>query len=72
MKSKLTIRLEADLERRLELLARRLGRTPSELARELLQRQIAPICFSELRQKVLPFAESRGWLTDEDVFRDVS
>jgi hypothetical protein len=30
-------------------------------------------CFgSRLRKRTLPLAEARGYLTDEDVFRDVS
>jgi hypothetical protein len=28
--------------------------------------------FRELRRRIMPFAEARGYLTDEDVFRDVS
>jgi hypothetical protein len=28
--------------------------------------------FEDLRRQTLPFAEARGYLTDEDVFRDVS
>ena len=27
---------------------------------------------AELRQRVAPFAEAQGWLTDEDVFEAVS
>jgi hypothetical protein len=28
--------------------------------------------FDELRRSVAPFAEARGWLTDEDIFRELS
>lgn len=28
--------------------------------------------FEALRKKVMPFAEARGYLTDEDVFSDIS
>jgi hypothetical protein len=28
--------------------------------------------FEQLHRDVLPFADARGYLTDEDVFRDVS
>jgi hypothetical protein len=28
--------------------------------------------FEDIRRRVLPFAEARGYLTDEDVIRDVS
>lgn len=28
--------------------------------------------FERLRKRTLPLAEARGYLTDEDIFRDVS
>lgn len=68
----LTIRLDRELERRLARLAARTGRSKSELAREALRRQLALAELDRLRQRVAPFAEARGYLTDEDVFRDVS
>lgn len=68
----LTIRLDRDLERQLKRLARRTGRSRSELVREALRRQLALVQFEDLRQRIMPFAEARGYLTDEDIFRDVS
>lgn len=68
----LTIRLDRELERRLARLAARTGRSKSELAREALRRQLALAELDRLRRRVAPFAEARGYLTDEDVFRDVS
>jgi hypothetical protein len=49
-----------------------MGRTRSDLARDALRRQLALFQFEDVRRKVLPFAEARGYLTDEDVIRDVS
>ncbi len=72
MKSALTIRLDEQTDRSLRELADRSGKTRSELAREALRRQLAVMRFEEMRERVLPFAEARGYLTDEDVFRDVS
>ncbi len=72
MKSLLTIRLDKDLERRLSQLARRTGRTRSDLARDALRRHLVLFQFEQLRRSVMPFAEARGYLTDEDVIRDTS
>lgn len=69
---KLTIRLDDKLERQLERLARQTGRPKSELAREALRRQLAIQRFRLLRRRALSFAAAEGYLTDEDVFRDVS
>lgn len=69
--STLTIRLDEKLERALARLAKRTGRSKSELAREALRRQLAVQRFRELRRQAVPYAEAAGYLTDEDVFRDV-
>src|SRR5215475_10983918 len=65
----LTIRLDPKLEKALDRIAKRTGRTKSEIARDALRRQIAVARFRELRSKTLPFAEAQGLVTDEDVFR---
>ena len=72
MKSTLTIRLDDDLERWLGKLCERTGRNRSEIVRDALRRQLSLLRFEELRRRALPFAEARGYLTDEDVFRDLS
>ena len=72
MKNALTIRLEPDLERLLDRLCRETGRTRSDLVRDALRRQLQLLRFETLRRRVLPFAEARGYLTDEDVVKVVS
>ena len=68
----LTIRLDPDLARMLARASRRSGRNRSEIAREALRRQLRISRFESLRQRIMPFAEARGLLTDEDVFDLVS
>jgi predicted transcriptional regulator len=68
----LTIRLDDKLDRELARLARRTGRTKSEVAREALRRQLTIQKFRALRREAMPHAAVVGYLTDEDVFRDVS
>lgn len=70
--SALTIRLDRALERQLATLAKRSGRSRSDIARDALRRQLAVMQFEDARRAVMPFAEARGYLTDEDVFRAVS
>jgi predicted transcriptional regulator len=70
--SAVTIRMDMDLKRQLNKLCKQTGRTQSELVRDALKRQFAIIRFRQIRRKVLPLAEARGYITDEDVFRDVS
>lgn len=68
----LTIRLDEDLNDLLRKASRRSGKNRSEVAREALRRQLRISQFEALRRKIMPFAEARGYLTDEDVFADVS
>lgn len=70
--SALTIRLDPKLSRQLAQVAKRTGRTRSEIVRDAVQRQLALAQFHDLRRRIMPLAEARGYLTDEDVFRDVS
>jgi predicted transcriptional regulator len=70
--SALTIRLDPDLNRQLARQAKRTGRSRSDVAREALRRQLAVAQFEQVRRRVMPLAEAQGYLTDEDIFRDVS
>lgn len=70
--SAVTIRIDPDMERRLDRAARRSGRSRSSFVREALRRQLALERLADLRGRIRPFAEGRGYLTDDDVFRDVS
>lgn len=53
-------------------MSRELGRTRSDVVRDALRRQLALLRFETARRRLMPLAEARGYLTDEDVFRDVS
>ncbi len=68
----ITIRLDKDLDDLLTKASRRAGKNRSEIAREALRRQLRISQFDALRQRMMPFAEARGYLTDEDVFAEVS
>jgi predicted transcriptional regulator len=70
--SALTIRLDPELERQLAQVAKRSGRSRSQVVRDALRRQLAIAQFRELRRRIMPLAEAAGYLTDDDVFRDVS
>ena len=67
-----TIRLDDELDRTLTELARAQHRTKSDLVREMLRRQSRLELFREARRVIAPKAQAAGYLTDEDVFRDIS
>ena len=68
----ITIRLDKELERLLDKASRQSGKYRSTLAREALARHLRLVQFEALRKKTMPFAEARGYLSDEDLFRDIS
>jgi len=68
----LSIRLDKDLNRLLGKTSRRSGQTRSEVARQALRRQLRLMQFESVRRRMMPFAEARGFLTDEDVFSKIS
>jgi predicted transcriptional regulator len=70
--SALTVRLDPELDRQVTRAAKRTGLGRSEIVREGVRRQLALVQFQDLRRRIMPLAEARGYLTDEDVFRNVS
>jgi hypothetical protein len=45
---------------------------PQRAKPKVIRRQLRINHFEALRKKIMPFAEARGYLTDDDVFREVS
>ena len=72
MDTTLTIRIDKELEQLLEESSKRTGQSKSELVRQALKRQLTIESFQQLRKELLPYGEAKGWLTDEDVFDEVS
>lgn len=72
MKSTVTVRLDDDLDRQLAEASEALGRSRSDIVRDALRRQLSVLRFEKLREQVMPFAEARGYLTDDDVFDAIS
>ena len=70
--STLTLRIPDDLKKQLEELSRLMQRPTSELVRESLRRYIVAEQLKAIRRKTVPLAEAQGFLTDEDVFKEVS
>ena len=68
----ITLRLDKELDDMLAKVSMQSGKNRSEVAREALRRQLRLQQFEELRKRIMPFAEARGYLTDEDIFADIS
>lgn len=70
--SKLTLRLGRKLNLLLTRRAKESGRTRSDIARKAIRDHLVIAEFRAIRRELMPYAAAAGYLTDEDVFRDVS
>lgn len=72
MEKTITIRISEEIRKDLQKLSKSDDKSISDIVRESLKNYIAVRKFRKLREKVLPFAEAQGILTDEDVFKNIS
>jgi predicted transcriptional regulator len=70
--SAVTIRIPAEMKKKLEQLAKEERLPLSDLIRESLDHFLSVRRFRQLRRKALPFAEAQGLLTDDDIFKAIS
>lgn len=72
MNNNLSIRIDQDLAKLIKEAVQRTGRSKSDLIRDAIFRQLSIESFQQLRKNLLPYGEAQGWLTDEDVFQEIS
>jgi len=68
----ISVRMSEEEARALQDLARQTGKTASEIVRESLRRHTVRAQLAAVREALIPRAQAIGWLTEDDVFRDVS
>ncbi len=68
MNQAITIRIPEDMRNNLQEISKSEGKPVSDLVRESLKKYISVYRYRKLRNKVLPFAEAQGILTDEDIY----
>ena len=71
MNRPITVRLPNDLQKILQNISKKERVPVSDVVRESIRRYISIYQFRQLRRKTLPFAEAKGLLVDEDVFREL-
>lgn len=72
MSAVLTVRLNDDEAAALDRLAGATGKSRSELVREALRTQALRETLRMLHEDLGPQARAMGWLTEDDILRDVS
>ena len=68
----LTVRIPDELKDELEHICEEQHRSTSEVIRESLRRFVVAEELQSIRKMARPFAKAAGFLTDEDVFEEIS
>ena len=68
----LTIRIDSKLEADLERIARARRQSKSEVARQLLRGSLLRETLKQSHGELAPQARATGWLTEDDILRDVT
>jgi predicted transcriptional regulator len=68
----LTIRIDDKLEADLERIAQARHQTKSEVARQMLRGSLLRETLHQLHENLGPQARAAGWLTEDDILRDIS
>lgn len=70
MRQVISISIDPTLKRQIEKTAKKYNIPKSFLVKEALRRYFLRQSFSNLKGKLTPYAEKRGYFTDEDIFND--
>jgi len=71
MEKIITIRIPDELVIELIRISKEQDRPVSSLVRDSLKQYIKIYRFRRLREKLMPFAEAQGLLTDEDIYEKI-
>ena len=72
MRTVVSVSFPEEMAMELDKLAKASGRTRSEIVKEALRTYLWEERFRTFRTKIRPKAKKRGFVTDEDVFKDIS
>ena len=72
METTVTVRLSDREKKALDALCQTTGKTRSELLRESLRAYRLREALRQSQNRLGPVARARGWLTEDDILRDVS
>ena len=72
MRTVVSVSFPEEMAVELDRLAKESGRTRSEIVKEALRAYLWEERFRTFRTRIRPKAKKRGFVTDEDVFKDIS
>lgn len=70
MRQVISISVDSKLKNQIEKTAKKFKIPKSFIVKEALKRYFVQQSFRNLREKLVPYAEKKGYFTDEDIFHD--
>lgn len=72
MREILTISIDAKLKNIIEKSSKKFNVSKSELVKKAVEKYITIEEFRDIREQLIPYAEKKDVLTDEDVYKQIS
>ncbi len=70
MREILSVSIGAKLKKKIDTAAKKYKVSKSELVKNALEKFLLSEEFYSVREKLMPYAAKKGYLTDEDIYRD--
>ena len=72
MRQILTISINEEMKSKIDDFVKEYHISRSELIKRALRRYLYHLEFRKMRAELIPYAEAKGYFTDEDIFKDFS
>ena len=70
MREILTVSIGTKLKKKINTVAKKYKTTKSDIVISAVEKYITSIEFQGVREKLMPYAKKKGYLTDEDIYND--
>lgn len=70
MREILSVSIGAKLKKKINTAAKKYKTTKSDIVINAVEKYLASIEFQGVREKLMPYAKKKGYLTDDDIYND--
>ncbi len=70
MREILSVSIGAKLKKKINTAAKKYKTTKSDIVINAVEKYLASVEFQGVREKLMPYARKKGYLTDDDIYND--
>ncbi len=70
MREILSVSIGAKLKKKINTAAKKYKTTKSDIVINAVEKYLASVEFQGVREKLMPYAKKKGYLTDDDIYND--